>query len=156
MYWVNCYHFHHMYGQLFLLNFWLDDISSFILFSSIISSLVLILDYVSVYFCKVPSVLNELSIWTLIQGRFENPITVSLFDAFKLFHLILLTCNLTVLHLFFLEMYRIFLPWFLLGDINSITIYSTSVKWCFITNIIKLEIENMFNVMSIDRPLILW
>ena len=46
--------------------FWWYDISSLILFSSIVSLLILILYYVSVSVCKVMSVLNELYVWMLI------------------------------------------------------------------------------------------
>ena len=98
-----------------------DDISSLILFISMISSLIIIIDYVSVSFWKVTSVLNELLVWTLIRGRFEFPITFSLFDVFKWFDLLLLTCELTLVHILLLEIYETSLPCFLLDNKNTIT-----------------------------------
>ena len=105
-----------------------DDISSLILLSSIISSLVLILDYVSVSFWKIMSVLKKILVWTLKRGRFKFPITLSLFDVFEFFHLLLLTCELTLVHILFLEMHKIFLPCFIIDNRNAITIYFTFVK----------------------------
>ena len=115
-------------------------ISSLILFSSIISSLILLLDSVSVSFCKVMSVLKKYLMWTLKQGRFKFPIKLSLFDVLKLFDLLLLTCGLTVVHILFLEMYKIFLPCFLLDNWNATTIYLSLVKYCL--NTIKINLEN--------------
>ena len=54
--------------------YWWEYISSLIFSSSIFSLLILIIDSVSVYVCKVMSVLNELLFWTLIPGIFEFPI----------------------------------------------------------------------------------
>ena len=98
-----------------------DDISSLILFISMISSLIIIIDYVSVSFLKVTSVLTELLVWMLIRGRFEFPITFSLFDVFKWFDLLLLTCELTLVHILLLEIYETSLPCFLLDKKNTIT-----------------------------------
>ena len=78
--------------------------------------------YIS-FFCKVMSVLNELLVWALIRGRFEFPVTFSLLDIFKLFDLLLLTCELTVVHPLFLEMYEIFLLFFLPDKVNKINIF---------------------------------
>ena len=103
-----------------------------------------ILDYISVYFCKLMSVLKKILFWTLIQGRFEFPIPLSLFDVFELFDSLLLTCYLTVEHPLFLEMYEIFLPCFLLDNVNTIAIYFTFVKYCL--NIIKVKHENREDV----------
>ena len=108
--------------------FWWDAISSLIFFSSIVSLLILILYYVSVSVCKVMSVLNELLVWTLIWWSFEFTITLSLFYAFRLFDSLLLTCELTVVHLLSLEMYEIFLPFLLLEYVNTIIIYFNFVK----------------------------
>ena len=64
--------------------FWWHDISLLILLSSVILSFILVLDSVSVYFCTVMSLFNELLVWTLIRGMFEFPITSSLFDVLEL------------------------------------------------------------------------
>ena len=61
----------------------------------------------------------------LYKGSFEFPITLSLFGVFKLFCLLLLKCELTVVHILVLEMYRILLHCFFLEDGNSITINFT-------------------------------
>ena len=42
---------------------------------------------------------HTLSFWSLIWGRFEVPIPLSLFDKFKLFYSLLLTFELKVVHL---------------------------------------------------------
>ena len=69
--------------------------------------------------------------------------------------MLLFTCELTVVHILFLEMYEIFLPCFLLDDVNAITIYFTFVKYCI--NTIKIKLENREDVqchehrLSIDR-----
>ena len=81
-----------------------DDISSLILSSSIISSFILTLDSVSVPFYKMMSVLNRLSFLMFIQGWFEFTITLPLFDVFTLFHLLLFTCELTVLNILLLDL----------------------------------------------------
>ena len=86
------------------------------------------------------SVLNELSGLTLIQGRFEFPVTLSLFDVFELFGSLLLRYEFTVVHILFLEMHGIFPPGFLLYDVNAITIYFTLVWYCL--NTIKIKLEN--------------
>ena len=123
---------------------WWNEIYSIMLFSSIIPSLVLTLDCVYVTFFKVPSVLNELSFWRLIQGRFVFPITLSLFDVLKLFYLLLLTYKLKVIHLLLLDLYETFLYCFLLDEVKTITIYFNFVKYCL--SIIKIKLENLEDV----------
>ena len=90
-----------------ILSCW-HDIYSLALLSSVISSLILILDCVLVSFCKVMSLFNEVLEWMLIQGRFEFTITSSLFDIFELF----VKCYLTVICLLFLDLNETFLPGF--------------------------------------------
>ena len=91
----------------------------------------------------------------MIQGRFELPITLSRFYVLKLFVLLLLTCELTVLYLILLEMYKIFLHCFLLECVNAITIYFTLVKKCL--NTTKINLEDLTDIQchehgaSIDR-----
>ena len=97
------FHCHHMYGQFFLLS----DVGMIFLYLCFFSiySLILILESVSVYYFKLISVLNELLVWTLIQGMFEFPTKLSLFYLFKLLDFLVLACELTVLHIIFLEMH---------------------------------------------------
>ena len=117
--------------------------------------MILILDSVSVSICKAMSVLNELWVWTLIRGRFEFTITLSLSGVFKLFDLLMLTYELIVIHLLFLDLYETFLPCFLIDNINTTTTYFTSVKYCLST--IKIKLENWEDIqcheyrVSIDR-----
>ena len=113
-YWVNFFLCHPMYDQLLLLNY-NGMIFLHFYFSSIISSLLLVLNYVSVSFLKVMSVLKELFAWMLIQVKFGFSISISMFDILKFFDSPLLTCEWTVKHLLFLEMnkfcYSLFLYW---------------------------------------------
>ena len=64
----------------------------------------------------------------VIQGRFEFPITSSLFDVFKSFVSLLLKFDLTVIHLLFLDLNETSLPCFIFCDLNTMTNYFTSVK----------------------------
>ena len=91
-------------------------------------------------FYKEMSLFNELSVWTLIRGRFEFPITLSLFDVFKLFVSLLLMCELTLIHLLLLDLYETFLPCFLLYDVKTMAIYLNFVKYYLSTIRIKPEI----------------
>ena len=68
-----------MYDKLLLLNSDEDDIYSLAVLSYIFSSLILVIDSVSVYFWKVNSLLYERLVWTLIRGMFEFAITLLLF-----------------------------------------------------------------------------
>ena len=137
LYWVNWLHCHYMYGQQFLLNF--DEMECFTYLVYIRSFIIDTNTWLFIcYFFKFTSVLNGVSFWTLLWENFEVPITLSLFDVFKLFGLLLLTCELTVLDLLLLEIYVTFLPCFLLDDVNTISIYFTFVKWCLSTVNIKL------------------
>ena len=116
--------------------------------------MILALDTESVTFCKLMSVLNELSYWTLLWGRFEFPIRLSLFDVFQLFDSLILMCDITVVHLLFLDLYKTFQTYFLLDDVNTISIYlllknSTSVQSNF-----NLKVDKIFNAMSINHRLI--
>ena len=119
--------------------FWWDAISSLALFSSIFSSLLLVLHSVSVSFWKVTSSCFERFLWTLIQGRFEFSITLSLLYVFRLFYSLLLTREVTVIHLPSLEMYKILLPCLLLDDVNIITFYFAFVIDCNSTIVMKPE-----------------
>ena len=119
--------------------FWWYDIYPLV-FSYIISSLIILLDSVSVYFCKEMSLFNELLVWTLIWGRFEFIFTLSLFDVFKWFVSLLLKCELTAIHIIFLDSNETFLPCFSLCDAKTMAIYFTSEKYCLITIKIKPEI----------------
>ena len=119
--------------------FWRDASSSLALFSSIFSSLILVIDSVSVSFFKVTSSFDEILVRTLIRGRFYSPITLSLLYVFVLFDLLLLVCEVTVIHLLFLEIYKIFLPCFLLDNVNSITIHFNFVMNCLCIILIRLE-----------------
>ena len=101
-------------GSINYAEFLWDEMSSFILFSSIFSLLIIILDSVSVYVYKLMSVLNEILAWKLIWGRFSLPITLSLLYVFRLFYSILLTCELPLVHLLSLDLYATLLLWFLL------------------------------------------
>ena len=127
LYWVNWYHCHDRYVKYF---YWIFMILDFplIMFSSIISSFIITLDYIFVSVQKLMSVLNVLSFSTMIWGRFEWTITLSLFDIFEFIDFLLLTCELMIVHLLFLKIYKITLTCFLFDNINSITIYSTFVK----------------------------
>ena len=108
--------------------FWWDDISSLIFFSWIFQLLILILDSVSVYIFKGMSISNDILVWMLISGRFKFPRTLSLLGVFVLFDSLLLMSELTVVHILFLETYDIFLPCFLLENVNTILIYLIFVK----------------------------
>ena len=119
-----------------------------------VSSLILALESESVTFFKLMSVLNELSFLTLLWGRFEFPIRLSLFDVFQLFDSLILMCDITVVHLLFLDLYKTFQTYFLLDDVNTISIYlllknSTSVQSNF-----NLKVDKIFNAMSINHRLI--
>ena len=59
-------------------------------------------NWLCIYYFKKMSVLNGLWFWTLLCGRFEVTITLSLFDIFKLFDLFLFAYNIAVVHLLFL------------------------------------------------------
>ena len=83
--------------------FWWDEVYSLILFWSFIPSLILTLDYVYINSCKLISVWNELKFWTLLW-KFDVTITLSLFDVFKWFDLLLLTCEILVLRIQFLDL----------------------------------------------------
>ena len=108
--------------------FWWDNISLLLLLSSIISSFILVIDSVSVSFCKVMSLFNENLVWTLIQGRFRFIKTLSLFDVFELFVSLIIKCELTLMHILFLDFIWNFLPCFLLHEVNIMAIYFTFVK----------------------------
>ena len=103
--------------------------------------MILILDSVSVSFCKVISILNEHLVLTLIQGRFEFTITLSLFDVIKLSDFLLFTCELTVVHNLFLDLYENPLSYFHINNVNTITIYFTFVKECL--SKIKTKTDNL-------------
>ena len=119
--------------------FWWDASYSLAFLSSIFSSLILVLDSASVSFWKVTSSFDEHLVWTLIRGRFEFPITLSLLYVFGLFYSLLLTCEVTVIHLLFLEMYEIFLPCFLIDDVIAITIYFNFATNCPSIVVMKLR-----------------
>ena len=76
-------------------------------------------------FFKVISLFNEILVIKLMWGRFEFPITFSLFGVFELFVSPLLTCELIVTHLFFLDLYETFILCFILYDVNTMNIYFT-------------------------------
>ena len=114
------------------------------------------LDSVSVTFWKSMSVLNGLSFWTFLWGKFEVPITLPLFDVFKLFYSLLLTCELIVLNILLLEMYVTFPPCFLLDDVKTISICFTFVKITSVQSTFILKIDKTFNAMSIESRLIMW
>ena len=80
----------------------------------------------------------------LIRGRFEFPIILSLIYVSGLFDLLLLTCELTVLHILFLEMYKIFLICFLIDNVNTITLYFNFVNNSL--NTIEIELVNLEDV----------
>ena len=120
---------------------WWYDISLLIYFSSINSSLILILDYLSVYFCNVIILLNKLLVRTLIWGRFEFPIIISIYDVFKVF---VLNCGLTLVYLLLLDLDRTFLSCFLFQNVNAITIYFTFVKYSL--SRIKIKLLNWEDV----------
>ena len=64
----------------------------------------------------------------LPQGNFDDPITLSLFDLFKLFDLLLLTCDIMAVHLLLLDLEKTFLTCLLLDDVYPIPIYFYIVK----------------------------
>ena len=106
------------------------------------------------------SELNGVLFWILIWVIFEVSITLSLFDALKLFDSLLLTCDLTVLHLPSWEMYKTFLNCFLLDDVNTIYIYftfvnSSSVQSKFSSTIIRPEISWALSVNSSCENIVL-
>ena len=102
---------------------------SLLFFPSIVSLLILIIEHVSVFVCKVMSVLNKLLVWMLRWGRCEFLITLSLFDLFILFDSLLLMFELTVVHVLFLDFYETFLSCFHLNEINNMTISFTFVNY---------------------------
>ena len=63
-----------------------------------------------------------------MRGMFEFPITLSMLYVFISFDLLLLTCEVTVVHLLFLDLGKIFRPYFRPNDVNAMTIYFTFVK----------------------------
>ena len=65
---------------------------------------------------------------------FEFTITLPMFDVYKWFIPLLLKCELTVVHILFLGFNETFLPCFIIDDVNTMTIYFTTIK-------IKLEIR---------------
>ena len=89
-------------------------------------------------------------------GKFEVPITLSLFGVLKLFHLLLLICGLTVVHILFLDLDKTFLTCFLLDHINTISVYFSIVKPCLIMIKMNLKIEKTFNAISIECWFITW
>ena len=109
-----------------------DACSSVALLSSIFPSLILVLDSVSVSFWKGTSSFDECLVWTLILGMFlgmfEFSITLSLLYVFRSFYSLLFTYEVTVVHLLLLELNETFRACFLLGDVNTMTIYFTFVK----------------------------
>ena len=64
----------------------------------------------------------------LYEEGLNLPLTLSLFDVFELFVSLLLTCELTVIHLLLLDLYETLFPFFLLGDVNTTTVYFTLCK----------------------------
>ena len=108
--------------------FWWDDISSLALLSSIFSSLILVLDSVAVSFYKVTSSFDERLVWTLIQGMFELPITLYLLYVFRPFYLLLLTYEVTVVHLLFLYLKKNLLTMFLFWRRKRHDYFFTFVK----------------------------
>ena len=80
------------------------------------------------YFFKLMSALNGLTFWTLPWRKFRFPITLSLFDVFKIFDLLIFTCEVTVVYLLFFYLNKIFLSYFLLHDVYPISIYVYIVK----------------------------
>ena len=139
LYWVIFFHCHHMCDQLLLLNF--DEIIFTHLYCFHNCFVIDTTTWLCISFClKLTSVLNELLVWTSIWGRFEYPITLSLFDVFKLSDLIKLTCELTVVHILLLDLYETLLSCFPLDYVNTMNIYFTSVKYYLST--IKDKLEN--------------
>ena len=67
-------------------------------------------------------------------------LTLSLFDVFKWFYSLLFICELTVEHLVFLKMLKIFLPCFFLYNLDTTNIYFNFVKYFF--NTIKIVLDN--------------
>ena len=155
LYWENFFRFHHMYGQLLLMNF--DEMKSLHLyiFHPLFNHWYYHLTLYLLLF-KITECIKWTVILTLISERFDFPISLSLFDLFKLFYLLLLMCELTWVHHLFLEVYETFLTCFLLDDVNPITIYFNFVKLCLSTIELYLKIEKTFNVMSIECQLIIW
>ena len=105
---------------------------SIILFWSVISSLILTIDSMSITFCKVMIVLNESPFWTLLWRKSDIPITLSLFYVLKLFGLFLFTCEIMAVylilldpennycHIYLLKTYTPYLFIFLLKNTSSI------------------------------------
>ena len=127
LYQVNCFHCKHMYDESLLLNF---DEMIFLHLNVFINYFIIDTNNwlcISL-FLKNNEYIKKLYFWTLIWGRFGFPVKLSLFDVFKLFDLLLLTCELTLVHLLFLEMYKIFFPCFFIDNINTITIHFKFVK----------------------------
>ena len=86
---------------------WWYAISSLALLSSVFSSLILILDSVPISFYKVTSSFDEISVWTLIEVTFEFPMTLSLLYVFGFLDLLLLTYEVTVVHIFLLDLEKL-------------------------------------------------
>ena len=108
-----------------LVEFWWGASSSLAFLSSIFSSFILLPDPVSVSFFKENISFDERLVWTLIQGMFEFPKIISLLYIFRSSYLILLTCEITVVHLLLIDLEKTFRPCFRLDDVNAMTIYST-------------------------------
>ena len=101
------------------------------------------------YFFQVMSVLNELQIWTFPWGKFYVPITLSLFDLFKWSGSFLLTFDIMVVHLLFLDSGQTFLPCFFLDNIYLISIFF----YCKIVpryNWNELKIDKTLNAIGMD------
>ena len=105
--------------------FWWDAIYSLAVLSYIFSSLMIVLESVSVSFCKVTSSFDEHLVWMLILEMFEFPITLSLFYVFRSFYSLLLTCEVTLVHILFLDLGKTFRLCFCLDGVKSMTIYFT-------------------------------
>ena len=109
------------------------------------------LDSVSVYFFKVMSILKEILVWTLVQGRFDFPITLSLFDVFKLSDFIMLMCKLIVVNIQLLDLDKTFLTYSLLDNVKSIFISVSIVDQYLDIFEINLKIDKTFKAMSIEH-----
>ena len=101
-------------------------------------------------------VLNGMSSWTFLWGGFEVPITSSLFDVFKLFDSLLLTCEITVVGLLLLDLYKktcIFPSWqrkhhiYLFFYCKTVPQYNQNLTWKF---------YKTFHAISIEHQLIVW
>ena len=128
----NFFHCRQVYFQLFLMNF--DEMKFLHLyyFGPVTSSFILALYSRSFNFCTLMSVLNVLYFLTLIWGGFEVPIPLPMCVIFKLFYLLVLTCDITVVRILFLDVYKTFSPCFFIYKANTISILffenSTSVQ----------------------------